>query len=60
MEAELAQDTADVVADRSWAEEEPFGDLGVAQPVCKQTEHVALAVGQDRSSSEARRRGHSE
>src|SRR3954467_15157952 len=46
LDAELAQDRRDVVADRALRQEEPLGDLAVAQPLGHQGQHLELARGQ--------------
>jgi hypothetical protein len=48
VDAELAQDRADVMVDRLGRYEEPIGDLLVAQPLLHQREHLDLARRQAR------------
>src|SRR5262245_30922649 len=43
---ELAQDRRDVVADRLLGDEQPVGDLGVADPLAEKLEHLDLASGE--------------
>jgi hypothetical protein len=45
-QVELAQDAAHVMADCSPAEEEACGDLGIAQSLGQELEHVVFACGE--------------
>jgi hypothetical protein len=45
-DAELAQDRRDVVVDRLLGEEEPLGDLGVAEPLRDEPKYLYLTRSQ--------------
>jgi hypothetical protein len=53
----LPQDRRDVMIDRLRGQEKPFGDVGIAQTLRHQSEHLDLARGQARGIVQVRSAG---